>query len=78
MIGPTNCHVARVEAPNSLRALYGTEGVRNALHGSDSRNYFKILINTLLAISSERELNFFFGDKSRLRVKLTKCFKLIK
>ena len=31
--------VARVEAPNSLRALYGTEGVRNATHGSDARIY---------------------------------------
>ena len=42
LIGPTNCHVARVEAPNSLRALYGAEGVKNACHGSDSRkkNYY--------------------------------------
>ena len=37
LIGPTNCQVARVEAPNSLRALYGKEGVRNACHGSDAR-----------------------------------------
>jgi len=36
LIGPTNCQFARVEAPNSLRALYGTEGVRNACHGSDA------------------------------------------
>jgi len=36
LIGPTNCQVARVEAPESLRAKYGTEGVRNACHGSDS------------------------------------------
>lgn len=36
LIGPTKCQVARVEAPNSLRALYGTEGVRNAAHGSDA------------------------------------------
>jgi len=39
-IGPTNCDVARAEAPNSIRALFGQEGVRNACHGSDSRiNY---------------------------------------
>ena len=38
LIGPTNCQVARLEAPNSLRALYGTDGVRNACHGSDARN----------------------------------------
>ena len=37
LIGPTNCQVARVEAPDSIRALYGTEGVKNAAHGSDSR-----------------------------------------
>lgn len=36
LIGPTNCQIARVEAPQSLRALYGSEGVRNACHGSDS------------------------------------------
>lgn len=40
LIGPTNCQIARVEAPKSLRALYGQEGVRNACHGSDSRNFF--------------------------------------
>lgn len=28
--------MARDEAPSSVRALYGTEGVRNAGHGSDS------------------------------------------
>lgn len=56
LIGPTNCQIARVEAPQSLRALYGTEGVRNACHGSDS------------VTSAERELNFFFGPQSRLRV----------
>jgi nucleoside diphosphate kinase len=36
LIGPTNCQIARVEAPNSLRALFGQEGVRNACHGSDA------------------------------------------
>jgi len=55
LIGPTNCQVARVEAPTSLRALYGTEGVRNACHGSDS------------PISAQRELDFFFSEKSRLK-----------
>lgn len=39
LIGPTNCHVARAEAPNSIRALFGTDGTKNAVHGSDSRIY---------------------------------------
>lgn len=55
LIGPTNCQIARVEAPNSLRALYGQEGVRNACHGSDS------------TASAKRELDFFFGENSPLR-----------
>ena len=44
LIGPTKCMVARVEAPNSLRALYGTEGVRNATHGSDARKFYMLNI----------------------------------
>lgn len=55
LIGPTNCQVARVEAPGSLRALFGTEGVRNACHGSDAPT------------SAQRELDFFFGDKCKLK-----------
>lgn len=47
-IGPTNCQVARVQNPDSIRALYGQEGVRNAVHGSDAVQ------------SANRELNFFF------------------
>ena len=39
LIGPTNCFKAREEAPNSLRALYGTDGTQNACHGSDSGKY---------------------------------------
>lgn len=36
IIGPTNCQVARTEYPNCIRALFGKEGVKNAVHGSDS------------------------------------------
>jgi nucleoside-diphosphate kinase len=36
LIGPTNSEKARKEAPNTLRALYGTDGDKNAVHGSDS------------------------------------------
>jgi nucleoside-diphosphate kinase len=36
LIGPTNSEKARAEKPDSLRAKYGTDGQRNAFHGSDS------------------------------------------
>ena len=35
-IGPTNTQKAKEEAPGSIRALFGTDGTRNAVHGSDS------------------------------------------
>lgn len=35
-IGPTNTQNAKRDAPNSLRALYGTDGTKNCVHGSDS------------------------------------------
>ncbi len=49
LIGPTNSEVARREAPNSIRALYGTDGSKNAVHGSDSNS------------SAARELQLIFG-----------------
>jgi len=36
LIGPTNTIKARQTHPECLRALYGTDDQRNALHGSDS------------------------------------------
>ena len=36
LIGPTNSLKARDEAPGSVRALFGTDGQRNAAHGSDA------------------------------------------
>ena len=41
MIGPTNTEVARAEAPQSLRAIHGTDGTKNAVHGSDSLGSYK-------------------------------------
>ena len=37
--------------PNSIRALFGTDGTKNAVHGSDSNE------------SASRELNFMFGNQ---------------
>ncbi|XP_012584555.1 PREDICTED: nucleoside diphosphate kinase 7 isoform X4 [Condylura cristata] len=36
LLGPANSEVARVDAPGSIRALFGTDGIRNAAHGPDS------------------------------------------
>ncbi|EGR31510.1 nucleoside diphosphate kinase 7, putative [Ichthyophthirius multifiliis] len=55
LLGPTNSLVAKEQAPNSIRGLFGTDGTKNACHGSDSPN------------SAFRELNFFFSEKSQLQ-----------
>ena len=47
LIGPTNCQVARVDAPNSIRAQFGTSGVRNACHGSDASTPRMLLFKML-------------------------------
>lgn len=49
LMGPTNTMVAQAEAPKSLRAKYGSDGTRNAVHGSDSE------------LSASREIDFFMG-----------------
>ncbi len=56
LIGPTNTIVAKQNAPDSLRAIFGTDGTKNAVHGSDSTT------------SVKREIGFWFTDdvKSRL------------
>jgi len=50
LMGQTNSHKARELSPGSIRALYGTDEQRNAVHGSDSPT------------SAERELRFFFSE----------------
>ncbi|EGD74368.1 nucleoside diphosphate kinase, partial [Salpingoeca rosetta] len=49
-LGPTSSEKARDTAPASLRAKYGTDNTRNALHGSDS------------LVSAMREIKFFFPE----------------
>jgi nucleoside diphosphate kinase/adenylate kinase family enzyme len=46
LLGPTNTQKAMSDAPESIRAKYGTDGTQNAAHGSDS------------AFSAAREINF--------------------
>ena len=48
-IGPTNTQTAKAEAPQSLRAQFGTDGTKNAVHGSDSLGSYK------------KEHDFWFG-----------------
>ncbi|XP_065670458.1 nucleoside diphosphate kinase homolog 5 isoform X2 [Hydra vulgaris] len=50
IIGPTNSAKARDEVPTSIRALYGTDNYKNAVHGSDSLK------------SAFREIQFFFPN----------------
>ena len=54
-IGPTNTLKAKQEAPNSIRALFGTDGTQNAVHGSDAPG------------SMKRETEFWFGGDARSR-----------
>ena len=51
LIGPTNVGNAKASAPNSLRALYGTEAGKNGFHGSDSLS------------SARTEILFFFPNR---------------
>ncbi|CAG9334543.1 unnamed protein product [Blepharisma stoltei] len=60
LIGPTNPNTARIDAPRSLRAVFGTEGTHNAVHGSDSPS------------SAITEISFFFGLKGNPAV-LSDC-----
>lgn len=66
-IGPTNSEKARLEAPSSIRGLFGTDGTKNAVHGSDSSE------------SASRELNFVFGKGNRVKniPQLSNCSCLI-
>jgi len=66
-MGPDDSDKARKEAPNSIRALFGTDGRRNAVHGSDSSQ------------NANREIDIFFGPKSKLRssAQLNNCTCLV-
>jgi len=70
-IGPKDVNIAKEEAPNSLRALYGTDMVMNAIHGCDG------------ADSSARELAFFFPNYAapsfkRKKMRLQRTLALIR
>ncbi|XP_026952359.1 nucleoside diphosphate kinase homolog 5 [Sagmatias obliquidens] len=48
LLGPSNSLVAKETHPDSLRAIYGTDELRNALHGSND------------FAAAEREMRFMF------------------
>lgn len=50
ILGPTNSEQAREVDPKSFRARYGTDTLKNALHGSESQ------------LAAEREIRFIFPD----------------
>ncbi|KAM4721342.1 nucleoside diphosphate kinase homolog 5 [Rhinophrynus dorsalis] len=50
LLGPSNSLKAKETHPESLRAIYGTDDLRNALHGSDC------------FMSAEREIRFMFPE----------------
>jgi len=54
-IGPTHTLKAKQDAPDSIRALFGTDGTQNAVHGSDSLT------------SMKRETSFFFNSDVKTR-----------
>ncbi|KAI9333322.1 nucleoside diphosphate kinase [Obelidium mucronatum] len=66
LAGPTNSNKAREEHPNSIRALYGTDGSLNAVHGSDS------------APSAAREIGVVFGSEISPYPELQRTLALIK
>ena len=47
-IGPNDPQVAKVQAPETLRAIFGKEGVKNAIYGSITQE------------SADQEIKYFF------------------
>lgn len=63
-IGPTNSQTAKQTAPNSIRAIFGTDGTKNAVHGSDSNS------------AVDREIGIVFG-KMKSQPQLNNCSCLV-
>ena len=58
LIGPTDSIKARGEAPQSLRARFGTDGTLNACHGSDAPDTAAEELSFFFARSTLGRLNF--------------------
>ena len=55
IMGPINPANSQVEASNSIRSAFGTDIIKNSIHGSQSLNEVK------------RELDFFFGKENKFK-----------
>ncbi len=64
VIGPTNCDAKR-DAPNSIRARFGTDKTRNAVHGSDSRDN-AIIVSMSNIFSYFREVTYTFFARNQI------------
>ncbi|KAL2651018.1 hypothetical protein R1flu_019146 [Riccia fluitans] len=62
ILSPTSTEVARMKAPSSLRAQFGTDCTRNAVHGASTYE------------SAAKEGHFFFAD--RTFAPCAKCFNV--
>merc|ERR1719399_3943 len=51
MMGPEDPAQAKMQAPRSIRALFGSDAAKNAVHGSES------------PVQASAEIDFFFGGK---------------
>lgn len=61
MIGPENSVTAKIQASSSLRAAYGTDAVRNAVHGSNNNQ------------QKTSELNLWFSSQLKTSALFTNC-----
>uniref|UniRef100_A0A667ZV13 Nucleoside diphosphate kinase homolog 7 n=1 Tax=Myripristis murdjan TaxID=586833 RepID=A0A667ZV13_9TELE len=59
LLGPTDSAVARREAQESVRAQFGTDGIKNVAHGSDSVAAHSFT-HFLICFSTPYPLEFFF------------------
>uniref|UniRef100_A0A6I8S5A1 Nucleoside diphosphate kinase homolog 7 n=1 Tax=Xenopus tropicalis TaxID=8364 RepID=A0A6I8S5A1_XENTR len=81
LLGPTNSSIARSELPQSIRARFGTDGTKNAAHGSDSiASAARPNLNESSGTPSQTkklELEFFFpssgGRAPKNTAKFTDC-----
>jgi nucleoside-diphosphate kinase len=61
VIGPTNSNEAKQHAPHTLRARFGADGLRNAIHGSSSQSEFN------------REASLFFSKQFQPTAVFNNC-----
>eukprot|EP00826_Nyctotherus_ovalis_P050183 TRINITY_DN612_c0_g2_i12.p1 TRINITY_DN612_c0_g2~~TRINITY_DN612_c0_g2_i12.p1 ORF type:complete len:282 (-),score=71.56 TRINITY_DN612_c0_g2_i12:268-1113(-) len=65
VMGPADSAVAKSVAPKSIRALFGTDALKNAVHGSDS------------SFAAAKELDYIFGNEGDTTALLSNCSCLI-